>query len=484
MQTNSHPATVDGPANLLLLRALEEVLGSAAVLTGGQIPSAHTHDWTLDRVGRCLAVLRPDSTEAVSRICSLCNDAGVGIIPQGGHTGLVGGAQRPTGDCFVLSLGRLNRIEDIDPENMTCTVQAGVILETLQAELAEHRLAFGVSIGSQGTAQIGGLVSTNAGGVRVVRHGMTSAHVLGLEMVLADGRVVSSISGLHKDNRGPDPLRIAIGGEGAFGVVTKACLRLHPQQKHMVSAYVGCDSFGEALELFRRFRAGGFEVLSAFEVMSDACTSLARLIHPDLVPPVTAPVHVLVELTSACDIPLGDIAETLLSGALDQGLASDAVIAQSGAQAARFWAIREGLVEGHSRRGYHVRSDVSVRLGLIPEAVETLEAMLAAEFPGWISQAYGHMGDGNIHFNALPPEGLSEPQARAIGPEIEAHIFGIVRDLDGSFSAEHGVGRTKADWFCHTMPDRYEMLERIKLALDPAGIMNPGCLLHDRPETE
>lgn len=461
-----------------LLRRLTDAFGPAAVLTGTDVAGAYVDDWARDRSGACLAVLRPDTVAAVAQMCALCAEAGVGIIPQGGHTGLVGGAQRALADCVVLSTERLRAIRQIDADNMTVTVEAGVVLQRLQAALADHGLEFAVSIGSQGSAQIGGLISTNAGGVQVVRYGMTGAHVQGLEVVLPDGAVVSSISGLHKDNRGPDPLRIAIGGEGAFGIVTAACLRLVPRAAVQATAWVGCDSFDACLSLFRHVRTGAYECLTGFEVMSARCLPLARLIDPDLTPPFEAPVHALIRFSTAAHLPLGDMLEGLLAEALERGIAQDVVVAQSDRQAARFWALREGLVEGHSRRGFHVRSDVSVRLGTVPRLVEALETMLAQEFPGWISQAYGHMGDGNIHFNALPPEGLADTVARQMGKQIDARIFEITGAMAGSFSAEHGIGRSKADWFAQSAdPGRLNMLARIKSALDPDWRMNPGCLL-------
>ena len=317
-----------------------------------------------------------------------------------------------------------------------------------------------------------------AGGVQVIRHGMTAVHVQGLEMVLPDGRVVSSISGLHKDNRGPDPLRIAIGGEGAFGIVTAACLRLMPSHRHAANAYVGCESFDAALALFRLVRDQAYECLTGFEVMSADCLPLALLVDPDLRPPLQAPVQVLIRLSTVARLPLDDMLQAVLAEATEGGLLQDAVIAQSDRQAARFWKLREAIVEGHSRRGYHVRSDVSVRLGDVPRLVAALEAMLETSFPHWIAQAYGHMGDGNIHFNALPPVGMDTTLARATGARIEARIFDIALSFGGSFSAEHGIGRSKAEWFSRTTaPERLDLLRRIKFAFDPDWRMNPGCLL-------
>lgn len=460
-----------------VLQELTKVLGPSGILTGDEIGHAFRQDWAKDRTGSCMAVVRPASAQEVSQVCRLCAELGVTIVPQGGHTGLVAGAQHDDAHCVILSTQRMNWIHDVDTDNLSCTVEAGVVLETLQTTLKEQGQQFGVAIGSQGSAQIGGLISTNAGGVRVLRHGMMAAHVMGLEMVLADGSIVCSISGLHKDNRGPDPLRLAIGGEGAFGIITKACLRISPQWQSAATAYVGCASFDDALALLRHLRGAAYEVLSAFEVMSAACLPLAKWVDPTLVPPLDAPVHVLVQLGSVLDLPLDSILENALAAALEQGIAEDAVLAKSDRQVQRLWALREGLVEGHSRRGYHVRSDVSLRLGQLPNAVSALEKMLEAEFPDWIAQSYGHMGDGNLHFNALPPETMVETQGREIGKQIEQKIFDIVLERGGSFSAEHGIGRTKAGWFHETMPARHRLLSRVKVAFDPDTMMNPGCLL-------
>jgi len=469
-------APSDPASDLLLL--LAEEFGASTVLTGAEVAGSYLEDWSRERTGRCIAVLRPDSVQAVSRICQLCASAKVGIVPQGGHTGLVGGAQRDVADCVVLSTSRLNSIRGIDPDNLTAIVDAGVVLQSLQDALSVNGLEFPVSIGSQGSAQIGGLISTNAGGLQVVRHGMTGAHVQGLEMVLQDGRIVSTITGLHKDNRGPDPLRIAIGGEGVFGIVTAACLRLTPIHRDSASAYVGCESFDTALALLRHVRDAAYEFLTAFEVMSSDCLPLALLVDPSLLPPLEAPVQVLIRLKAVARLPITEILETALSEALKQGLVLDAVIAQSERQADRFWKLREAIVEGHSKRGYHVRSDVSVRLGYVPKLVAALEAMLETAFPGWTPQAYGHMGDGNIHFNALPPEGMDPLLACDAGARIEAQIFNIALSFGGSFSAEHGIGRTKAEWFSRTAaPQKLDLLRQIKSSFDPDWRMNPGCLL-------
>lgn len=466
-----------------LVTKFEADLGAAAVLTGDAIKGSFVQDWARDRVGKCLAIIRPNTVDGVRHCMKLCAKASVGIIPQGGHTGLVGGAQRDVADCVLISTSRLNSIREIDTDNMTATVEAGVVLETLHNALAEHDLEFPVGIGSQGTAQIGGIVSTNAGGSQVVRHGMTREHVLGLEMVLADGNVVSSMTNLHKDNRGPDPLRMAIGGEGTFGVVTAVSLRLVPKETSTSTAYVGCQDFEAALKLLRHIRAGAYEFLTGFEVMSQDCLLLALLVDPKLTPPVNAPVQVLIRLGSVALLPLEDMLNDLLAQMLEESIVQDAVVAQSSAQAARFWALREGLVEGQSKRGYHVRSDVSVNIGEVPNLIAALSDMLQAEFPNWVPQAYGHMGDGNVHFNALPPEGMNAPEARVIGPAIEKRIFEIALAHNGSYSAEHGIGRTKRSWFAKTTEaEKLALLARVKRAYDPEFRMNPGCLIADQAE--
>ena len=462
----------------IFLNELRRIVGEDAVLTQSNISETYTHDWARDEVGRCLAVVRPSTTQEVSEVCILCNDTGVTIIPQGGHTGLVGGAlqQRELG-CIVLTTQLMSRIEDIDPDNMTCIVQAGVVLERLQTELDNKNLYFGVSIGSQGSANIGGLISTNAGGVRVLRYGMMEAQVLGLEVVMADGSIQSSMDGLQKDNRGPDPLRLMIGAEGSLGIITRACLRILPRECYSATAWVGCASFEAALDILRLIRKKGYEALAAFEVMSDSCMPFAAMVRDQYRAPLDAPVHILVEFSSAMDLSLDHHLETLLAEALNSDLASDVIIAQSAAHGKLFWAIREGLVEGHAKRGFHVRSDVSVKLSLIPEAASQLETMLAKEFPGWIPQTYGHLGDGNLHFNAIPPDTFSEDEARRIASSIENRIFKIINELSGSFSAEHGIGRKKIGWFQQTLPERHETLAKIKSVLDPNNTLNPGCLI-------
>ncbi|KAF0170479.1 MAG: actin interacting protein [Rhodobacteraceae bacterium] len=463
-----------------LVRGLITEIGADSIVDADQDLSRYFKDWSGDHAGTGLVVLRPATVENVCKAVRFCSQVGVPIVPQGGNSGLVGGAIDAAGGCVILSLERLNKIRGIDPVNLTAAVDAGCILQTLKAAVAARDCYFPVSLGAEGSAHIGGIVSTNAGGTNVVKHGMTRANIMGLEVVLPDGRLWSNLLGLRKDNRGPDLSQIFIGSEGIFGIVTGACLRLSPAPKTVETAYVGCASFHDAMQLLTLLRRQCHEFLSGFEIISNRCLPLARLAKPDLRVPIDAeiPVHVLIELSCAGPLPLMDILETFLGAALEAGQIVDAAIAQNKAQAGSFWAIREGLVEGQALNGYHVRSDVSVRLSAIPELITKLEAMLAQDFPGWTALPYGHAGDGNVHFSAVPPKSIDPTTQRSIGKTIETAIFRVVAGLDGSFSAEHGIGRSKRDRLAATAdPVQLDLLARLKSAIDPTGVMNPGCLI-------
>ena len=440
-------------------------------------------DWSGDHVGKTLAVIRPSTIEQMCRAMKLCVHHNVQVIPQGGNTGLVSGAIDPSGRSVIFSTERLNHIRDINPVNLSATVEAGCILEVVKAKVAAENCHFPVSLGAQGSSQIGGIIATNAGGTNVVKHGMTREHILGLEVVLPDGTLWSNLSGLRKDNRGPDLKQLFIGSEGVFGVITAACIKLSPALKHVESAYVGCDGFDDAMVLLQNLRVACFEFLSGFEVISNTCLPLARKIHEPLRLPLSEanPVHVLVELSSTANVPLRSMMENFLATELEQGRINDAVVAQNQTQAKEFWKIREGLVEGHTKNGFHVRSDVSVQLEKIPTLIAKLESMLSEQFSGWTPQTYGHAGDGNIHFNALPPPSMALKTCRETGKAIETEIFNVVDQLGGSFSAEHGIGRSKRDRFAATGNNiSLRLLANLKNTIDPGGLMNPDCLIHQQ----
>lgn len=463
-----------------VIEELSSTLGDDLVLCDRAGLARYAKDAMGDNQGQPLAVLRPRSTADVQQIVVTCARLGLGIVPMGGNTGLVSGATSPSHNHVIVSLERMSGLRSLNVANLSATIEAGGVLDSFKATLAQHNLDFAVSLGSQGSCQIGGIISTNAGGTNVLRYGMTRAVVLGLEVVLASGEIYSSLDELHKDNRGPNLGQLFIGAEGIFGIVTAACLRLTPATIQSETALVAMPDFETALALLQNVRSQAHEVLTGFEAMSQRCLPLARLAYPELAFPLgdTAPVYVLIEFTSVTALPLRDLAETILAGELEAGRALDVVLAQNETQRRAFWQIREGIVAGHTKRGFHVRSDVSVRLDQTPELVARLETMLAQDFPSWTSQAYGHMGDGNLHFVALPPETMREDEARRIGKRIEAAIYAATEALGGSISAEHGIGRSKGAQFCKTTPEVHlGILRSLKQALDPMGLMNPGCIL-------
>ena len=476
-----HP--ISGP------RIVEEMvrgLGADMVLDHHEDHGKYLVDWSGDHVGKTLAILRPSTVEQTCRAMKFCARHNVRVIPQGGHTGLVSGAIDPRDGAAILSTECLNRVRDINHVNLSATVEAGCILETVKDKVMAEGCHFPVSLGAQGSCQIGGVIATNAGGTNVIKYGMAREHILGLEVVLSDGTLWSNLNGLRKDNRGPDLKQLFIGSEGIFGIITAACLKLSPALKHVETAYVGCDGYDDAIALLQNLRAVCFEFLSGFEVISSSCLPLARQAHETLRFPVSEenPVHVLIEFSSVANVPLRSMMEDFLANELELGRINDAVVSQNQAQTKELWKVREGLVEGHAKNGFHVRSDVSVQIEKIPTLIAKLEFMLSEQFPGWIPQIYGHIGDGNIHFNALPPIGMAPDGCCETGKLIETEVFNIVDILGGSFSAEHGIGRSKRDRFEGTGNNvSFKFLSDLKNMIDPNGLMNPGCLIRQQQGT-
>jgi FAD/FMN-containing dehydrogenase len=470
------------PALESLRADLEGSLGAAAVLVRPEDKAGYLVDWSGDWTGDAVAVARPGSVAEVQACVDICRRHGIGIVPQGGNSGLVGGAFPPaSGQAMVIvSLSRLNAIRRADAANATLDLDAGCTLQTAKDAAEAIGLQFPLALGAQGSCQVGGNAATNAGGVNVLRFGMARDLILGLEAVLPDGSLWSSMRGLRKDNRGYDLKQLFIGSEGTLGIVTGLCLKLHPKPATIETAYLGVGSIEDAMAISALARGELSELVTAFEIIGTECLALARLVDADLASPVSPafPVHVLIELSCGRRLDGRALLEGFLADMIAQGLAGDAVLAQSGRQARRFWAIREGLVEGQARRGYHVRSDVSVRLGDVPAFVAAARAFAARDWPGWTPQVYGHAGDGNIHFNLLPPIEMARQDAQELGLRITAGLFAIVEDFKGSISAEHGIGRARTDAFW-TGLDAVERrtMRAVKDALDPLVLMNPGCLI-------
>jgi FAD/FMN-containing dehydrogenase len=433
-------------------------------------------EWRERWSGHTPLLVLPRDTQEVSEVVALCAEARVAITPQGGNTGLVGG-QIPQGE-ILLSTARLNRVREVDPVDDTMVVEAGVTLAaTHEAALAAAR-RFPLSLASEGSATIGGLVSTNAGGTAVLRYGSMRSLVLGLEAVLPDGRIWNGLKRLRKDNTGYDLKQLLIGGEGTLGVVTAATLELFPRFASRAVAVAGVASPAAALE-FLTLAKGRTGDIEAFELMCALGVRLAVTHLPGVRDPLAtpAPWRVLIELAGGR--PGGSEAdmEVLLESALEQGLILDAAIAQSEAQAADFWALREGQSAAQKREGPAWKHDVSVPVSRVPEFLETAERRLAEAFPGVRIDAFGHVGDGNIHFDVLAPDGgdlKAHAERRDAGSRL---VHDLVASLGGSISAEHGLGVMKtAEAERYKSPAEVAVLRSIRQALDPLRIMNPRVL--------
>ncbi|HZU88788.1 MAG TPA: FAD-binding oxidoreductase [Stellaceae bacterium] len=428
--------------------------------------------------GKARLVVLPASTAEVAAIVRICAREKLPIVPQGGNTGLVSGAlPAEDGDNIVLALGRMNRIRAIDPINFTMTVEAGCILAEIQRAAAEADRLFPLSLGAEGSCQIGGNLSTNAGGIAVLRYGNARELTLGLEVVLPDGRIWDGLRGLRKDNTGYDLKHLFIGGEGTLGIITAATLKLFPKPREIETAFLGLSRVEDAMGLFERARAMTADQLTAFELIPRAGLDLALAHIPGTIDPFAErhPWYVLLEMSSSqSDSGIRDLLERLLAAALEEDLIADGVIAASGAQAKALWQIREAIVEAQKFSG-SIKHDVSVPVSRVAEFVVRAGAAVAERLPGIRPIAFGHIGDGNIHFNLTQPEGADKAAYLARWQEFNDIVHGIVRDLDGSISAEHGVGRLKRDEITHYKSAiEIELMRRIKRALDPDNIMNPG----------
>jgi FAD/FMN-containing dehydrogenase len=432
--------------------------------------------------GRTPLVLRPGSVDEVSRILRLATETGTPIVPQGGNTGLVGG-QMPdrSGREIVLSLSRLNRIREIDVQSNTVTVEAGVVLQTLRdAANAADRL-FPLSLGSQGSCQIGGNLSSNAGGTGVLAYGNARELCLGVEVVLPTGEVFDDLRKLKKDNTGYDLKNLFIGAEGTLGIITAAVLKLYPRPKGREVAWVGLESPDVALALFGKATDQAGSGLTAFELIADRPLDFAARHIPGTVRPLAGewPWHVLMEVSSGRSAEdARQLVEDILSAGLEEGLAGDAVIAVSLAQSDAFWRIRESLSDGQRPEGSSIKHDISVPVASIPEFIERAAIAVEAVSPGARVVCFGHMGDGNLHYNISQPVGADGAAFLGLYRTMNKAVHDIVRDLGGSFSAEHGIGRLKRDELLATAPPvAIDLMRRIKATFDPAGIMNPGKVI-------
>jgi FAD/FMN-containing dehydrogenase len=429
--------------------------------------------------GHTPLVLRPGSVQEVSQILTLANEHRIAIVPQGGNTGLVGG-QIPLNGEIVLSLNRLNKVREIDPVSNTVTVEAGVTLQhTREVAAAADRL-YPQLLPSEGTCTIGGNLSTNAGGTAALAHGIARAHVLGLEVVLADGRVLNDLNKLKKDNTGYDLRNLFIGAEGTLGVITAAVLRLVPRPRAVEAAFLAVPSPEAAVKLLTimQDRAGG-EVTS-FEMMMRTGVEMVLKHASGVRDPLGAayPWYVLIEISSQAQKGLRERLEDLLQFGLDEGLVLDGAVAETLEQAKAFWRIREMISEVQRSEGGSIKHDVSVPIASIPAFIAEANAAVVALVPGARPVPFGHVGDGNIHYNITQPVGADKAAFMAQEDAVQDLVFGIVRKYGGSISAEHGVGVAKRDRL-PAIKDKtaIELMRAIKRTLDPNGILNPGKML-------
>lgn len=432
--------------------------------------------------GRAALVVRPNSVDECSRVMRICNDAGIGVVPQGGNTGYCGGATPFDAERqILLSTSRMNRIREIDAIGFTATVEAGVVLAKAQAAAAEHELLFPLSMGSEGSCQIGGNLSTNAGGLAVLRYGTARELVLGLEVVLPNGDVLSELKGLRKDNTGYDLKALFLGAEGTLGLITAAVLKLFPAPRMRQTAWMAVTSPAAACALLGRARReSGDQVVSAEYVSRRSLELVLRHVEGAR-DPLDAPHehYVLLELASADDEQvLREKLERVLASGFEDGEIEDGVLAESGPQRDALWLLRERVPEAERRDGGSVKHDISVRISRVPEFLERAEPALANIADHRLS-IYGHIGDGNLHYNLLPPPGRSIETFRAGDSEaLSRCVHDIAASLGGSFSAEHGVGILKAhELERYKSPEALSVMRAVKGALDPKGIMNPGKML-------
>ena len=464
-----------------LLAELRTIVGDVGLLTDPADTAAYAEDWRRLYQGHTPAVVRPASTAELSAVVAACSRAGVAMVPQGGNTSMVGGATPSgTGDEIVISLARMNRVRAIDPVDLTVTLEAGVTLKAAQNAALEAGCMLPLSISSEGTAQIGGVLATNAGGNNTLRYGNARDLVLGLEVVLPDGQIWSGLRRLRKDNTGYCLRQLFVGAEGTLGIITTAVLKLVPQPREVEVALCTVPSTEAALALYTRFSRHDPAAIQAFEYMSGQGMDFVLRHIPGANLPLPAAAHyVLIELaTPRENAQLRASFEQILMPALEDGVAIDAVLAESQAQRAAIWCLREEHAEAQKREGASVKNDVSVPVSKVPELLARAQKAADALMPGVRMVPFGHMGDGNIHLNFEQPIDMDAASFLARDHDLMDMVGEIVKSLDGSFSAEHGVGKLKP----YMMPEwrggaELETMRRIKAALDPRGMMNPGKVL-------
>ena len=473
---------MSNPATRELIETLQACVGMSHVLTDGDL-SAFEQDWRKRARGKALAVIRPANTQEVAAVVQACAKAGVSIVPQGGNTGLVvGGIPDNTGTQVLMSLQRLNTIRNLDTNNLTITVEAGCILQNLQQAAEQAGFFFPLSLGAEGSCTIGGNLATNAGGTQVLRYGNTRDLCLGLEVVTAQGDIMNTLTCLRKDNTGYDLRDLLIGSEGTLGIITAATMKLYPMPAAGLTAWAAVPSVSCAVKLLGLAHQQLGAALTGFEMMGQFALSLVDKHYPQLRVPLwqNSPYCVLLENSDAeSEAHARQRFEHLLELALEDGCVSDAIVAENLTQARNLWHIRESITLAQAEEGLNIKHDISVPISSIPDFVEQTDALLSQELPGARLVNFGHLGDGNLHYNVQAPANcdahafLKDNEAR-----VNTLVYQSVKRFGGSISAEHGIGALKADSLpTYKDPIALAWMKKIKHALDPQGLLNPGRVI-------
>ncbi|MBS0365435.1 MAG: FAD-binding oxidoreductase [Proteobacteria bacterium] len=462
--------------------ALRTILGAEGLLTADADCAPFLVDQLQRYHGRTLGVALPRSTAEVAQVLALCNSARIGVVPQGGNTGYCGGATPDeSGTQLVLSLRGLNRVRSVDAAGYSLVAEAGCLLVQVQDAAAAAQRLFPLSLGSEGSCQIGGNLSTNAGGTAVLRYGMMRDLVLGLEVVLADGRVLDTLTSLRKDNTGYDIKSLFLGAEGTLGVITAASLKLFPQQQVHATALAAVADVAAAVRLLAQLRESSGDRVSSFELIPRIAVDLAARHIEGVSDPLPGghEWYVLCELSAArAAEPLDTVLQEALAAAHESGLVRDAVLCHSERERLALWKLRESIPQAQRREGASLRHDISVPVGALPQFMARAVPWVGAHVPQGRLVAYGHVGDGNLHFNLNQAAGTAPAELLAQAPRVRRGIHDMVQEFGGSFSAEHGIGQSKvAELERYAPPLELELMRAIKHAFDPNGILNPGKVL-------
>ena len=464
-----------------LLAKLMAIVGAEHVVTDTNEMAPCLVDWRGRYRGAARCIVRPGSTAEIAAVVRVCSEANVAMVPQGGNTSHCG-ARIPdmSGEAVLVSLSRMNRIRAVDVANNTMTVEAGCVLQTIQDAACEVGRLFPLSLAAEGSCQIGGNLSTNAGGVQVLRYGNARELVLGLEVVLPSGEVWNGLRGLRKDNTGYDLKQLFVGAEGTLGIITAAVIKLFPLPRARVTAWLAIESPQVAVQVLNSLQSAFGSSLTACELVSDISLGMVLKNIRGAQPPLSpSPWYLLVELSGPGeDADLRETLEIFLADAFEKGAIADAVLAQNGEQAARLWDLRERISEAQKIEGFSIKHDISVPVSRLGEFIERADAALLAAYPGIRIVTFGHVGDGNLHYNQSKPEASENTAFIAATPAVNRIVHDIVHELGGSISAEHGIGQLKRSELQHYKSSvELEMMRAIKRVFDPKGLMNPGKVL-------